>query len=73
MNRNFDDELRDATAARLTMAINIAEEFNHSRRDRYAEGVIAPALSTGDVLLAMLGASIEEAQGHFMERFPINE
>jgi len=73
MNRDFDAELRDATAARLAMAIDIAREFNRGRNNRYAEGIIAPTLSTGDVLLAMLGASIEEAQGHFMERFPTND
>jgi len=65
MSRNLDDELWQATNARLEMAIKLHMEYNSTRG--------RPPIRMKDVLLAMLGASIEEAQGHFMERFPKND
>jgi|ETNvirnome_2_300_1030623.scaffolds.fasta_scaffold05447_1 hypothetical protein len=64
MSRNLDDELWEATHARLELATKLYREHNRTGKDW------VPSVEMTDVLLAMLGASIEEAQGHFMERFP---
>lgn len=63
MSMNLDDQLYEATYVRLEMAGKLCEEYRRSGKD-------LPNVRMTDVLLAMLGASIEEAQGHFMERFP---
>ena len=60
---NLDDQLCEATYVRLVMAAKLCETYRKADEDR-------PSVIMTDVLLAMLGASIEEAQGHFMERFP---
>ena len=65
MSRNLDDELWQATHARLELATKLCMEYNSHEW--------GPPIGMKDVLLAMLGASIEEAQGHFMERFPKND
>ena len=63
MSMNLDDQLYEATYVRLEMAGKLCEAYRRSSKD-------LPNVGMTDVLLAMLGASIEEAQGHFMERFP---
>lgn len=63
MSMNLDDQLYEATYARLEMAGKLCEEYRRAGKD-------LPNVGMTDVLLAMLGASIEEAQGHFMQRFP---
>ncbi len=63
MSMSLDDQLYEATYARLGIAAKLCEEYRRADEDR-------PNVGMTDVLLAMLGASIEEAQGHFMERFP---
>jgi hypothetical protein len=63
MSRSLDDQLCEATYARLEMAAKLCETYRKAGEDW-------PNVVMTDVLLAMLGASIEEAQGHFMERFP---
>ena len=63
MSMSLDDRLCEATYVRLEMAARLCEAYRQADEDR-------PKVGMTDVLLAMLGASIEEAQGHFMERFP---
>ena len=63
MPMSLDDELYEATYVRLEMAAKLCEAYRRAGEDR-------PNVGMTDVLLAMLGASIEEAQGHFMQRFP---
>jgi len=63
MSMSLDDQLYEATYVRLEIAAKLCEEYRRAGDDR-------PNVGMTDVLLAMLGASIEEAQGHFMERFP---
>jgi len=60
---NLDDQLYEATYVRLEMAAKLCEAYRKADEDW-------PSVVMTDVLLAMLGASIEEAQGHFMQRFP---
>ena len=62
MDRSFDDELFEATDARLDMAVQLWKQRNNPCiRDG------EPEVSMEGVLLAMLGASIEEAQERFVE------
>ena len=62
MDRNLDDELFEATDARLDMAVQLWKQRNNPFiRDG------EPEVSMEGVLLAMLGASIEEAQERFVE------
>ena len=63
MSMNLDDQLYEATYVRLEMAAKLCEAYRRGGEDR-------PDVGMTDVLLAMLGASIEEAQGHFMQRLP---
>tara|TARA_R110001592_G_scaffold239078_11_gene498969 strand:- start:256 stop:456 length:201 start_codon:yes stop_codon:yes gene_type:complete len=63
MSMSLDDKLCEATYVRLEMAAKLCEAYRKADEDW-------PNVVMTDVLLAMLGASIEEAQGHFMERFP---
>ena len=57
-----DNELFEATAARLDMAVQLWKQRNNPFiRDG------EPEVSMEGVLLAMLGASIEEAQERFVE------
>ena len=60
MDRSFDDELFEATDARLDMAVKLYKQRNNPFSDE-------PEVSMEGVLLAMLGASIEEAQERFVE------
>ena len=59
MDRSFDDELFEATDARLDMAVKLYKQRNNPFSDE-------PEVSMEGVLLAMLGASIEEAQERFV-------
>ena len=59
MDRSFDDELFEATDARLDMAVKLWKQRNNPFSDE-------PEVSMEGVLLAMLGASIEEAQERFV-------
>ena len=61
MDRNIDDELFEATDARLDMAVKLYKQRNNFFSDE-------PEVSMEGVLLAMLGASIEEAQGVYISR-----
>lgn len=55
-----DKELFEATDARLDMAVQLWKQRNNPFSDE-------PEVSMEGVLLAMLGASIEEAQERFVE------
>ena len=59
INRNLDDELFEATDARL----NIAMKLYKARNNPFSGD---PEISIEGILLAMLGASIEEAQERFV-------
>tara|TARA_X000001388_G_scaffold66278_1_gene53049 strand:+ start:599 stop:826 length:228 start_codon:yes stop_codon:yes gene_type:complete len=54
-----DNELFEATDARLDMAVQLWKQRNNPFSDE-------PEVSMEGVLLAMLGASIEEAQERFV-------
>ena len=60
MDRNLDDELFEATDARLEIAIRLYKARNNPFSDD-------PEISMEGILLAMLGASIEEAQERVVE------
>ena len=70
MSMNLDDQLYEATYVRLEMAAKLCEAYRQADEDRINARISWPSVGMTDVLLAMLGASIEEAQGHFMQRFP---
>ena len=59
INRNLDDELFEATDARL----NIAMKLYKARNNPFSGD---QEISIEGILLAMLGASIEEAQERFV-------
>lgn len=60
MDRNLDDELFEATDARLEIAMRLYKARNNPFSDD-------PEISMEGILLAMLGASIEEAQERVVE------
>tara|TARA_R100001082_G_C4350894_1_gene154450 strand:- start:964 stop:1164 length:201 start_codon:yes stop_codon:yes gene_type:complete len=60
MDRDLDDELFEATDARLEIAMRLYKARNNPFSDD-------PEISMEGILLAMLGASIEEAQERVVE------
>ena len=60
MDRNLDDKLFEATEARLDIAMKLYKARNNPFSDE-------PEISMEGILLAMLGASIEEAQERLVD------